>query len=145
MVRMATWFLYLVLIVALAFIGFAAWVRFAPSDPAVWHVDPVTAPMPSSPNAARVERLVAMPVDQVATYIETRARTEGATLLAGDVLFGTWIARTALMRYPDYVSIRLTAEGEGTRIVALSRARFGYSDRGVNAARLGRWLPQAEP
>ena len=142
MVRASLWFVFLILFLALAFAAFALWVRFAPSDAAVWHVDPVTAPMPSTPNAARVDEVVALPVDQVAAAIEARAQSEGATLLAGDARFGTWIARTALMRYPDYVSIRLIPEGESTRIVALSRSRFGYSDRGVNAARLRRWLPR---
>ena len=140
--RMATMLVVLIVVLGVAFVAFALWVRFAPSDPARWHVDPATATMPSSPNAARVDTVVALPLDQVTASIENRARGEGATLLDGDGGFATWIARTALMRYPDYVSIRLTAEGESTHIVALSRSRFGYSDRGVNAARLGRWLPR---
>ncbi|WP_370206082.1 DUF1499 domain-containing protein [Pararhodobacter marinus] len=123
------------------FLVFAVYVRLAPSDPQDWHVDPATAPDPERPNFARIDRVVALSPDDAAAQIAAQARREGATLLAGDEMFGTWIARTALMRYPDYVSIRLTPEGEGTRVTALSRARFGYSDRGVNAARLGRWIP----
>ena len=128
------------------FAGFALWVRIAPSDPARWHVDPRTATDPTTPNFARVDRVVALPPATVAERIAARARAEGAERLAGDDVFATWIARSRLMRYPDYVSIRLipesTPDGTATRIVALSRARFGYGDGGVNAARLRRWLPQ---
>ena len=121
--------------------GAVLWVRLAPSDPARWHVDPLTAPDPTTPNFARVDRQVALPMAEVAARITARATAEGAQRLAGDDTFATWIARTPRMRFPDYVSIRLLPDGAGTRIVALSRARFGYGDHGVNAARLRRWLP----
>lgn len=122
-------------------LGLVVYVRLAPSDPARWHVDPLTAPDPDWPHFARVDRVVAQPPAIVAQSIARVASIEGAELLAGDGQFGTWIARTAIMAYPDYVSIRLIPDGAGTRIVALSRSRFGYSDGGVNRARLGRWLP----
>ncbi|WP_334192563.1 DUF1499 domain-containing protein [Pararhodobacter sp.] len=133
--------LLVVCLIALG-LGFAAYVRLAPSDPERWHVDPLTAPDPTSPNFARIDRLVALPSAEAAALIAGRARAEGAVVLAEDGAGTTWIARTALMRYPDYVSIRLIPEGEGTRIVAFSRSRFGYGDRGVNRARLARWLPE---
>jgi len=133
--------LLVVCLIALG-LGFAAYVRLAPSDPGRWHVDPLTAPDPTSPNFARIDRLVALPSAEAAALIAGRARAEGAVVLAEDGAGTTWIARTALMRYPDYVSIRLIPEGEGTRIVAFSRSRFGYGDRGVNRARLARWLPE---
>ncbi|MCA0202754.1 MAG: DUF1499 domain-containing protein [Proteobacteria bacterium] len=133
--------LLVVCLIALG-LGFAAYVRLAPSDPGRWHVDPLTAPDPTSPNFARIDRLVALPSAEAAALIARRARAEGAVVLAEDGAGTTWIARTALMRYPDYVSIRLIPEGEGTRIVAFSRSRFGYGDRGVNQARLARWLPE---
>lgn len=131
------------IIAALAalFAGFALWVRVAPTDPGRWHVDPATVADPRSPNFARVDRLVGAAPAEVAAAIADRARAEGAVRIAGDDGFGTWEARTRLMRYPDYVTIRLLPEGSGTRIIALSRARFGYGDGGVNAARLRRWLP----
>ena len=133
--------LLVVCLIALG-LGFAAYVRLAPSDPGRWHVDPLTAPDPTSPNFARIDRLVALPSAEAAALIARRARAEGAVVLAEDGAGTTWIARTALMRYPDYLSIRLIPEGEGTRIVAFSRSRFGYGDRGVNRARLARWLPE---
>lgn len=127
---------------ALVVAAFVLWVRFAPSDPARWHVDPATAIDPTTPNFARVDRIVALPLPEVVARIATQAAREGAERLAGDDTHATWIARTRVMRYPDYISLRLTPEGDGTRIQALSRARFGYGDQGVNAARLARWLPE---
>ncbi|MCB1391419.1 MAG: DUF1499 domain-containing protein [Rhodobacteraceae bacterium] len=141
MFRPMTLFLLLFLLLAAAAAGFVGYVRLAPSDAARWHVDPLTAADPDTPNFARVDRVVTLSPETVAERIAARARTEGAVRLAGDDAHATWIARTALMRYPDYVSIRLIPEGEGTRIVAFSRSRFGYGDRGVNRARLRRWLP----
>lgn len=128
-------------VLVIAALAVALWIRFAPSDPARWHVDPLTAPDPATPNFARADRIVALPPAQAAEILASRARAEGAILLAGDAVHATWIARSRLMRYPDYVSLRLIPEGEGTRIVAFSRARFGSGDMGVNAARLARWLP----
>jgi len=125
----------------LAFAGFAVWVRLAPTDPARWHLDPATAPRPTTPNWAEADRLSPLAPAQIAQAIATRARAEGATRIAGDDLFATWEARSRLMRYPDYVTIRLAPEDGGTRIQAFSRARYGYGDGGVNAARLRRWLP----
>lgn len=142
MVRPMFFFVLFLALLAVLGLGLVGYVRLAPSDPARWHVDPLTTSDPSTPNFARVDRVVAMPPEAVAEAIATRARAEDARLLAGDAEFGTWIARSALMRYPDYVTIRLLPEGDGTRIVAFSRARFGVGDHGVNRARLRRWLPR---
>lgn len=132
----------LIVLVALglALVIFGIWVRIAPNDAAYWHVDPATAPDPTSPNFARVDQMTSLAPGQAAAAITTQAQGEGAARIAGDDLFGTWIARTRVMGYPDFVSIRLIPEGSGTRVVAFSRSRFGYSDQGVNRARLRRWM-----
>jgi len=125
---------------ALAFVGFALWVRIAPNDAAYWHVDPATTPDPRSPNFARMDHVTSLAPAQAAAAIAAQARSEGASLMAGDEMFGTWLARTRVMGYPDFVSLRLSPEAGGTRVVAFSRSRFGYSDQGVNRARLRRWI-----
>lgn len=136
--------LMIVSLLALAFAGFALWVRFAPSPPARWHVaDPGSFPDPTTPNFARVDRIVPRPVAAIAQDIANAARAEGAVLLAGDETHGTWLVRSPIMRYPDYVSVKLSdAPAGSTRIEALSRSRFGYGDMGANRARLRRWIPQ---
>lgn len=140
--RLMSLVLTLVAVLALAFAGFAVWVRLAPLNAADWHADPATLPDPATPNFARVDRFSPLPPEQVAASIVAQAQAEGAERLVGDAMFGTWVARSRLMGYPDYVTIRLTPEGDGTRIVAFSRARFGSGDAGVNRARLRRWLPE---
>ncbi|WP_209425583.1 DUF1499 domain-containing protein [Pararhodobacter sp. SW119] len=133
--------LLLLLLAVGAFVAFALWVRFAPSDPGRWHVDPASAPDPSRPNFARADRVVPMPPDEARDRFHAIATGKGAELLAGDDQLATYVARTRRMRFPDYLSLRFDpAEGGGTRIQALSRARFGRGDMGVNAARLRRWL-----
>jgi hypothetical protein len=116
------------------------YVRLAPSDPAVWHRDPETVPDPATPNFARADLVLPLPLPQVAERIEAIARAEGAARLAGDAGMSTWLTRSPLMRYPDYTTIRLVRTDAGTRLTALARARFGYGDQGMNRARLDRWL-----
>lgn len=135
------------LIVALA-LGFAAYVRFAPSDPARWHVDPsgsyawdhgggwgeVIARMDGAilrlpAQEGGLERLDAIAM-----------ATPRSTRLAGSVAEGriTWVIRSALWGFPDYITAQQTEDG----IYIDSRLRFGKSDLGVNAKRLQLWLEQ---
>jgi uncharacterized protein (DUF1499 family) len=45
------------------------------------------------------------------------------------------------MRFPDTVDALVVGRGEGRSTVALySRSQVGYSDLGVNRARIARWL-----
>jgi uncharacterized protein (DUF1499 family) len=135
----------IVAVVALGLLGGVLWVRLAPSDPARWHVDPATAPDPETDNFARADQVIPLPPEEVRARLDRIAAREGAVVLAEDPGRVTYIARTRRMRFPDYVSLRLDAAGEGaTRLQALSRARFGSSDGGVNAARLRRWLRKLE-
>lgn len=120
------------------------WIRLAPSDPARWHVDPATAPDPSTPNFARRAAVIALPVETVAARLAALAEAEGAVRLAGDARHATFIIRSRLMRYPDYVSVTLEPAPEGTSVTAFSRARFGRGDMGVNRARLKRWFAALE-
>lgn len=121
-------------------LGMMMYIRLAPSDPARWHADPETIPDPGTPNFARLSADIPLPRAEVAERIATRALKEGAEKLVEDGELTTWIARSRLMRFPDYVTIRLEETAQGTRVTALARARFGRSDMGVNAARLQRWI-----
>lgn len=132
----------LVLLLAL---GLVLYIRLAPSDPARWHADPAEIPDPQTPNFARLTAIIPLPRSEVAAQIAALARNEGAVRLAGDEHLTTWIARTPLMRYPDYVTIRLDETEQGTALTALSRSRFGQGDWGVNAARLQRWVRSIMP
>lgn len=143
----------LVLLVALVVL--LAYIRLAPSDPKDWHVsvatsDPV-APGPCAdrimtvPKGARATCLVAATPEATLQKLEAIALTSPRTIhLAGSVDEGriTWIARSFLMGYPDYVTAEVSQTPEGTRLDIVSRQRFGDGDMGVNATRLKDWLSQ---
>lgn len=143
---------FLLIIGLLAAAVAALFFRLAPMPASVWHVDPATVTPPASPNYAlrqgsEAVRLAA-PAATVAQRLQNIAATEGASLIAGNLMEGghaTYVVRSALMGYPDAVSIRLTPEGEGTVMQIFSRARFGHSDMGVNDARVARWIAAAAP
>lgn len=129
------------LLIVLALAGLA-WVRLAPSDPARWHVNPLTARDPGTPNFARiVPGQIVTPEDPASLA----RRIDAALLamprvsrLAGDPEGGfvTYVARSRLLGFPDYITVRSLAADRGATCAVLSRARFGSSDFGVNAARL---------
>lgn len=141
-----------VLLVAVLFLFY---VRIAPSRPEVWHVDPLTVEKPRKRNwflmrdGARTEPLVfKLPAAELAAAFDRVALASPETeRLAGspEDLFVTYVSRTRMLKYPDYISVRFQDVGEGSSsIVMFSRARFGYSDRGVNRRRALKWLKRLE-
>jgi len=150
-------FLALLLLVA----GALLFVRFAPHDLTQWHVDPLTAPTPETPNSWRVappgqEPGVAgqqspvyrtTPAELMAALDRIALAQPDTERLAGapDEDFITYVQRTPLVKYPDYVSVKAVDLGNGTSALALlSRSRFGQSDLGVNKARVAGWLKGLE-
>ena len=143
----------LAFLIILALVAFAAYVRLAPSDAAVWNMAIATTD-PATPGAC-VDKVVLVPKGARATCLlagtpaDTLAKLDAAamakarvTRLAGSPGEGriTWVSRSALMGYPDYITAEAIAAPEGTRLDILSRQRFGQGDSGVNAARLKDWL-----
>ena len=143
----------LVAVAALVLLG-DAWVRLAPSDPARWHVDPMTAP-PSGPNSVTVKPGARRPAPVYAlTPAELMARLDAAIratprthLLAGSVGtgFATYVVRSLIWGFPDYVSVKVLPAPGGATFALWSRARYGRGDLGVNRARLKRWLAELAP
>lgn len=155
MLRFLGWVLLaFVLLVA----GAMLYVRLAPLDAATWHVDPVSAPTPETPNSFRVlapgatpapEEMVspvyAVPPAELMQAFDRMAlaqpRTERLAGTPDGQSFVTYVQRTPLVAYPDYVSVRAVPVGEGqSALVILSRSRFGKSDLGVNRARITQWI-----
>lgn len=155
MLRFLGWVLLaFVLLVA----GAMLYVRLAPLDAATWHVDPVSAPTPETPNSFRVlapgatpapEEMVspvyAVPPAELMQAFDRMAlaqpRTERLAGTPDGQGFVTYVQRTPLVAYPDYVSVRAVPVGEGqSALVILSRSRFGKSDLGVNRARITQWI-----
>lgn len=151
-------FRHMTLTVAFAIIaglGLLAYIRLAPSDPAVWHISAVTtAAVAKGPctdsietvkGGARAACLASGTSEAVLAELDQIAlATPRTTRLAGTPQSGriTWITRTALMGFPDYTTAEATQAPDGTRLDVYARQRFGEVDFGVNAARLAAWLSE---
>lgn len=137
----------IVMVVGLAAVVAAAvWFRMAPMPADDWHVNPADVTPPASPNhdlrvGPRAPVFDAAP-DVIAARLDAVATAERADLIGGDLASGhmTYVARSAVMGFPDAISVRLVPVPGGTRVELFSRSRFGYSDLGVNKARLDRWV-----
>jgi len=56
-----------------------------------------------------------------------------------------FVQRTALLRFPDFISVRFIKLSEKTSGLAIySRSKYGYSDLGANRARIDDWLDQLD-
>ncbi|SDZ49506.1 Uncharacterized conserved protein, DUF1499 family [Jannaschia faecimaris] len=140
----------LLIVAAGAVVAGLGYIRFAPMDPGVWHVDAATAARTGKPNDYLVAEggdrpAITVPetVEAVLDRLDAVATAErGVTRLAGSAAEGrvTYVQRSKLMGYPDAISVSATQAGEGTTLSIYSRSRFGQSDLGVNEARVERWL-----
>lgn len=143
----------LLLLAVIAVLGLAAWIRLAPDDPAVWNTPLAAAPEASPgpcaekvmlvPKGARATCLLPGTPKEALTKLDATALAQPRTThLAGTPAEGriTWVARSAVMGFPDYITAEATTAPEGTRLDILSRQRYGSKDMGVNEARLKHWL-----
>ncbi len=146
-------FLFVLALLALA--AAMLYVRLAPTDAALWHVDPRAIAKPSTPNNWLIRPVGgdARPPDyslsapELAEVIDAVALAQPRTeRIAGSVPSGhmTYLVRSRIMGYPDFVSIRVYATEMGSSFAAFSRSRFGQSDLGVNQARMESWLEQID-
>ncbi len=151
-------------VVSIAVVSVSAGIRLAPNDSAKWHQDPLTVQAPDSPNwfrltpagsgvAADAERDDTSPTFDVpaselaAAFDEVATGDHRVILLAGSAAEGyvTYVQRSALMGYPDYVSVRFVEIDEAHSALAVfSRARYGSGDLGVNEKRVRRWVRDTE-
>lgn len=139
--------LYLLGIVILAGL---LWVRLSPHDADRWHVDPADADPPRG-NGYRIigeeaPRFLGDPQLVIETLIDVARTEDRARILDGGVDEGliTFVTRTKWVGFPDYVTFKAVAEGDRTKLAAISRARYGGSDWGVNRERLDRWFAELE-
>ena len=132
----------LILCVIFGLLG-AAWVRFAPIS-STWHVLPSTLGELPARNSAKIE--ISLKKEQVIAQSEFESALQQAgeslTTLAGQFDDGhvTYIIRTKWLRFPDVVTYARTDTSTGSQLTLLSRSIYGYSDLGVNRARLQRVL-----
>ena len=137
----------------IGFLALAAVVRLAPSDPAVWNVpvadDTVASRGPCADQVRRVAKGARATCLLPGTPPQVLARLDAIALaaprtqaLAGSPVQGrmTWVARSMIMGFPDYITAEAVQTTDGTRLDLYSRQRYGTGDWGVNAARLKVWL-----
>ena len=128
--------MYLIWIVAFVGLTFLAYVRLAPSDEKIWHVEPkVTADKTFGNGATRLITVGKDGLRRMDTLIASDPRSQR---LAGSVKQGmvTYVTRSRMMGYPDYTTMMQSGED----LLIYARSRFGRKDFGVNAARVDRWI-----
>ena len=140
------------LLLAVAAVGALVYVRAAPSGPR-WHVDPAVDGR-SGPGRwlladggdAPALRLPVPPGEALATF-DAVALAQGAERLVWTPEEGraTYVVRSRVLGFPDYVSVSVAPEGTDARLSAYSRLRFGRDDLGVNRARLEDWTGPLAP
>ncbi len=149
--RMRRFAMYVLLVVIVAAAAGVVYVRTVGHDPATWHVDPTRGERTGRPNDVLVAPEggdIAAPVVDESPETLMRAFHAVATaqprvsVVAGDPAEGfvTYVQRSALVGWPDYISARAVETPEGAALVIWSRSRFGHSDMGVNRARIEDWL-----
>ncbi|MBV1864713.1 MAG: DUF1499 domain-containing protein [Rhodobacteraceae bacterium] len=133
-------------------IGLVLWVRSAKDDPLVWHVDPLTVVEGGKPNqylmlpngkTSQSPVFKASTLELAGAFDRVAMGQPRVSRLAGSVeeLWVTYVQRTALMRFPDYISVKVIGNTGGSATLAIySRSRFGRSDFGVNRARVNMWI-----
>lgn len=124
---------------------------------------PVPPPMdlaqlvrPASPNTALaapagfhpppdiVTRAYALPPERLYQAIRAVAAARPRSYVAvayPDRLQSHYVVRSAVLNFPDLVTVQAQADPAGGSMLLLySRSVYGYSDMGVNRARLADWL-----
>lgn len=110
---------------------------------------------PSSPNTALAAPAGFRPTPDIETQrydippqrlydaIRATAAAQPRTFEAAaypDRLQVHYVARSALLNFPDVVTVQVQPDGDGSRLVVYSRSVYGYSDLGANRARVTTWL-----
>src|SRR6056297_2625384 len=124
-------------ILVLLFLAGTAYVRLAPTDPALWHVDPAAAETGAGRFVVRPQGgdiagpVLPMPPAEALAAIDAVARATPRTrLLAGSPEEGrvTYVTRSALWGFPDYTTVEAVPAEGGAALVIYARLRFGESD-----------------
>lgn len=125
------------LLILAAVAGILGYIRMAPSDLEVWHVDvPAFEDKDFATGVLRVIDGDAATLERLVKFIEA----SGTKYFAGSLESGhlTFISRSALIAFPDYTTVQL----KDGKIAVYGRLRFGKSDIGVNRRRVTKWLAQ---
>jgi len=139
------WLLLLIAVSGLVYI------RLAPDDVALVHVGPPSGATPESPVIGQGSALFAADFkadpermwQMVQQVVLSAPRTK---YLAGSAEEGmiTFVTRSLVFGFPDYTTVTVEPNGQGSRVTLFGRLRYGRSDFGVNAKRLRGWVKALE-
>lgn len=136
----------------------AAATRRLDHDATQWHVDPLSAPKPSTPNSYRVvpadsvrdvdadaaSKKYEMPAAALGAAFDRIVRSSGNVEVVGGTLEGgfiTYVQTSKIFAFPDYISVKfIEVDDQNSTLAVFSRSRFGRSDLGVNKKRITAWL-----
>jgi len=123
------------------------YIRLAPDDVTLVHVAPPTGatpdvPMIGSGGALFVADFNAPPERMWQMVQQVILSTPRTKYLAGSAKEGmmTYVARSLVFGFPDYTTVTVTQNGQGSHVTLFGRLRYGRSDFGVNAKRLRSWI-----
>lgn len=119
--------------------------RVAPVDVAKFHrAAEIMAPGDyETSNSFKIVREVTVAPEQVLNVVHDLAsQTPRTEVFAGSIeeLFITYETRSRWFSFPDYTTVQVVEGDTETMIEIFGRARFGFSDLGVNRQRILRWL-----
>jgi len=139
------WMLLMIVISGLIY------VRVAPHDATAQHLVPPIGATPDAPvilggSAVIVQVFTAPPSEILAQLNSIALATPRTRVLAGSIKEGmiTYITRSRVFGFPDYTTLHVTVDAQGSRATVYGRLRFGKSDFGVNRARIQGWLGAVE-
>ena len=144
MKRVKMTFIAIILIVAVVLL---VYVRLAPNKTDHWHQDPETVKSTGRPNDFRLAGSASVTFDIkqsnlsqiIMDYAAQQDRTE-LLVNTDDGQLMTFVQRSKLISYPDYITFKVTPKGDGANVSVFSRSRFGYRDFGVNKLRVETWI-----
>jgi uncharacterized protein (DUF1499 family) len=160
--RLSRW---LAAAVILGAIAVHAAINLSGHDPARWHADPASVTLRGTQNeflAAVPGATVAVPQGLIPIYPESprallarfdaivRAAPRTERVAGGlDSLMITYVQRSRLIGFPDYITVKAVPQGTGlpeagAGLIVYSRSRYGRGDFGVNRARVEDWLARLE-
>ncbi len=135
---------WLLLMIALSGL---VYIRLAPDDIAQLHVAPPTGATPDAPvieqgGALFVADFKAPPQQMWHMLQQVILPTPRTKYLAGSAEEGmiTYVTRSLVFGFPDYTTVTVEPNGQGSRVTLFGRLRYGRSDFGVNAKRLRGWV-----
>lgn len=136
----------IVILILVAAILTALWIRLAPSSVAKWHDAPIDAAAPKRLGYLTEVEFAAAATDVMQALDLIALVTPRTVVLAGSANEGriTYITRTKWLGAPDYTTITADNMNEGSRLTIYGRLRFGLDDQGVNRNRIKSWLKVLE-